>query len=40
MGDRKQSYHKEDHKHALQMSGISSGGVGVGGEGGFSEETH
>lgn len=39
LGDsRRQSYHKEDQKHALQMSGITASGIS--GERGFSEETH
>ena len=42
--DRRQSYHKEDHKHALQMSGLSStGGTASGtekkGDMGFSERS-
>ncbi|KAH7031385.1 uncharacterized protein B0I36DRAFT_363078 [Microdochium trichocladiopsis] len=52
LGGRKQSYRKEDYKHTLQMSGMSSGGGGGGGSGvingggsaggdrGFSEEAH
>lgn len=33
--ERKQSYHKEDQKHELQMSGLAGSG---GGSGGFTEK--